>query len=250
MPHLDVYNEEGIDEGDYEALSPEARAAAEREMRKRDRQDDLVHGRARPALLYGECVTVCVVQCTVCMVCVYVVIPPHHPSDESEADEDQPPARKRRVDRSTDDQTGEEDQVTHTSVQFTSHLADIFPFVLARITQSNALSLLPSPSFPLPRPHPQTILSLPSLHSNHALSPSHSLTHTHTHNTYHNFIKGPEMIENLEDQKGHPLREWVSMAGPRAEIKSRFKIFLRTYVNENGINIYREKIKQMCEGGH
>eukprot|EP00731_Ephydatia_muelleri_P001590 Em0001g1590a len=141
MPHLDVYNEEGIDEGDYEALSPEARAAAEREMRKRDRQDDLVHGRARPALLY----------------------------DESEADEDQPPARKRRVDRSTDDQTGEEDQ-------------------------------------------------------------------------------GPEMIENLEDQKGHPLREWVSMAGPRAEIKSRFKIFLRTYVNENGINIYREKIKQMCEG--
>ncbi|KAL5516439.1 hypothetical protein EMCRGX_G001772 [Ephydatia muelleri] len=140
MPHLDVYNEEGIDEGDYEALSPEARAAAEREMRKRDRQDDLVHGRARPALLY----------------------------DESEADEDQPPARKRRVDRSTDDQTGEEDQ-------------------------------------------------------------------------------GPEMIENLEDQKGHPLREWVSMAGPRAEIKSRFKIFLRTYVNENGINIYREKIKQMCE---
>eukprot|EP00731_Ephydatia_muelleri_P001573 Em0001g1573a len=140
MPHLDVYNEEGIDEGDYEALSPEARAAAEREMRKRDRQDDLVHGRARPALLY----------------------------DESEADEDQPPARKRRVDRSTNDQTGEEDQ-------------------------------------------------------------------------------GPEMIENLEDQKGHPLREWVSMAGPRAEIKSRFKIFLRTYVNENGINIYREKIKQMCE---
>ena len=60
MPHLDVYNEEGIDEGDYEALSPEARAAAEREMRKRDRQDDLVHGRARPALLYGECVTACV----------------------------------------------------------------------------------------------------------------------------------------------------------------------------------------------
>ena len=125
------------------------------------------------------------VQCTVCMVCVYVVIPPHHPSDESEADEDQPPARKRRVDRSTDDQTGEEDQVTHTSVQFTSHLADIFSFVLTRITQSNALSLLPSPSFPLPRPSdliPR--LSSPWKPYPHYIQIMPYLPHTHiTHTT-------------------------------------------------------------------
>ncbi len=56
------------------------------------------------------------------------------------------------------------------------------------------------------------------------------------------------MIENLEDMKGHSVREWVSMAAPRAEIKIRFKNFVRTYVNEQGINVYKEKIRQMCEG--
>lgn len=57
------------------------------------------------------------------------------------------------------------------------------------------------------------------------------------------------MIENLEDMKEHTVREWVSMAAPRAEIKNRFKSFLGTHVNENGVNVYREKIRQMCEGG-
>ena len=57
------------------------------------------------------------------------------------------------------------------------------------------------------------------------------------------------MIENLEDMKGHNIREWVSMAAPRAEIKNRFKNFLGTHVNETGVNVYREKIRQMCLGG-
>ena len=56
------------------------------------------------------------------------------------------------------------------------------------------------------------------------------------------------MIENLEDMKGHTVREWVSMAAPRAEIKNRFKSFLRSYVDENGVNVYKERIRQMCEG--
>ena len=56
------------------------------------------------------------------------------------------------------------------------------------------------------------------------------------------------MIENLEDMKGHTVREWVCMAGTRAEIKNRFKNFLQTHVNENGVNVYKEKIRQMCEG--
>ena len=38
------------------------------------------------------------------------------------------------------------------------------------------------------------------------------------------------------------------MGAPRAEIKTRFKNFLRTYVNEMGVNVYKEKIRQMCEG--
>ena len=59
-----------------------------------------------------------------------------------------------------------------------------------------------------------------------------------------------ESIENLEDMKGHPVREWVSMLGPKTEIKNRFKNFLRTYVDTKGHNVYREKIRQMVEGRH
>lgn len=59
--------------------------------------------------------------------------------------------------------------------------------------------------------------------------------------------EGLETIENLEDLRGHSVREWVSMSVTRAQIKSHFKTFLATYI-ENGTNIYREKIKQMCEG--
>ena len=53
MPHLDVYDENVVDDGDYEAMPADARAAAEREMRKRDRQEALTQGRMRPGLLYG-----------------------------------------------------------------------------------------------------------------------------------------------------------------------------------------------------
>lgn len=56
-----------------------------------------------------------------------------------------------------------------------------------------------------------------------------------------------ESIENLEDLKGHTVREWVSMAGPRLEIKNRFRHFLRTHVDEKGHNVYRDKIRQLCE---
>jgi len=57
-----------------------------------------------------------------------------------------------------------------------------------------------------------------------------------------------ESIENLEDMKGHSVREWVCMLAPRTEIFNRFKNFLRTFVDMNGHNIYKEKIRQMVEG--
>ena len=57
----------------------------------------------------------------------------------------------------------------------------------------------------------------------------------------------PEAIENLEDLKGHSISEWVTMIGPRLEIKNRFKQFLRTYVDDKGASVYREKMRQMCE---
>lgn len=56
-----------------------------------------------------------------------------------------------------------------------------------------------------------------------------------------------ESIENLEDMKGHTVREWVTQIGPKTEIYNRFKNFLRTFVDERGHNIYKERIRQMCE---
>uniref|UniRef100_A0A6I8PI15 DNA replication licensing factor MCM2 n=1 Tax=Ornithorhynchus anatinus TaxID=9258 RepID=A0A6I8PI15_ORNAN len=56
-----------------------------------------------------------------------------------------------------------------------------------------------------------------------------------------------ESIENLEDLKGHSVREWVSMAGPRLEIHHRFKNFLRTHVDGHGHNVFKERISDMCK---
>jgi DNA replication licensing factor MCM2 len=57
-----------------------------------------------------------------------------------------------------------------------------------------------------------------------------------------------ESIENLEDTRGRPVREYVMQVGPRTECANRFKNFLRTYVDAKGHNLYREKIRQMCKG--
>lgn len=56
-----------------------------------------------------------------------------------------------------------------------------------------------------------------------------------------------ESIENLEVMKGHGLREWIKMIGPKTEIYNRFKNFLKTIVDENGHNVFREKIRYMVE---
>ena len=56
-----------------------------------------------------------------------------------------------------------------------------------------------------------------------------------------------ESIENLEDTKGHSVKEWVTMLGPRTEIANRFKNFLRTHTNSKGQHMYRERIRHMCE---
>lgn len=56
-----------------------------------------------------------------------------------------------------------------------------------------------------------------------------------------------ESIENLEDTKGHTIKEWVLLLGPRTEIGNRFKSFLRTYVDKKGQQVYRDRIRKMCE---
>ncbi|KAE8742356.1 hypothetical protein FOCC_FOCC012043 [Frankliniella occidentalis] len=59
-----------------------------------------------------------------------------------------------------------------------------------------------------------------------------------------------ESIENLEDTKGHTIKEWVSMIGPRTEIANRFKNFLRNYVNSKGQYVFKDRIRRMCESNH
>lgn len=59
-----------------------------------------------------------------------------------------------------------------------------------------------------------------------------------------------ESIENLEDTKGHSIKEWVSMLGPSTEIANRFKNFLRNYVNSKGQYVYKDRIRRMCENNH
>jgi DNA replication licensing factor MCM2 len=38
------------------------------------------------------------------------------------------------------------------------------------------------------------------------------------------------------------------MSAPRLEIYHRFRNFLRTHVDENGHNVFKEKISDMCKG--
>lgn len=59
-----------------------------------------------------------------------------------------------------------------------------------------------------------------------------------------------ESIQHLDVMKGHSLREWVKMIGPRTEIYNRFLNFLKTIVDDNGHNVFREKIRHMVESNH
>ena len=70
-----------MDDEQYAALSPGARAEVERQLRKRDRKEALTSGRMRPGLLYEE------------------------GSDEEE-DSAPPHARRRRMDREGEGEEG------------------------------------------------------------------------------------------------------------------------------------------------
>ena len=49
-----MYEQGNMDDEEYSDLSLNERLAAEREMRKRDREESTATGRMRPGLLYGE----------------------------------------------------------------------------------------------------------------------------------------------------------------------------------------------------
>ena len=54
IPELDTYDRDALDDNaDMSELSMSERLAAEREMKKRDREEQVATGRIRPGLLYG-----------------------------------------------------------------------------------------------------------------------------------------------------------------------------------------------------
>lgn len=55
-----------------------------------------------------------------------------------------------------------------------------------------------------------------------------------------------ESIENLEDMKGMSVVVWVQQPNVRAEIKNRFKNFLRTFIDEHDKSVYAERVVQMA----
>nr|XP_033781783.1 DNA replication licensing factor MCM2 isoform X3 [Geotrypetes seraphini] len=140
IPELDIYEAEGLDDEDVENLTASQREAAEHAMRQRDRQMGHELGRMRRGLLY----------------------------DSEDEDEDRPARKRRMAERAAEGMAEEEEDMI-------------------------------------------------------------------------------ESIENLEDMKGHTVREWVSMAATRLEIYNRFRNFLRTHVDERGHNVFKEKISDMCK---
>ncbi|KPJ18533.1 DNA replication licensing factor Mcm2 [Papilio machaon] len=141
MPALDRYDNEDLDDDDYDPMSVEARVAAEQELRRRDRDEGRIRRDDR-GLFY----------------------------DESDEESTGAPRSKRRRDAERA-ATGDKEQTE----------------------------------------------------------------------------EGIESIENLEDTKGYTTKEWVSMLGPRTEIANRFKNFLRTYANNKGQFVYKDRIRRMCE---
>lgn len=56
-----------------------------------------------------------------------------------------------------------------------------------------------------------------------------------------------ESIENLADTRGMDVSDWVSLPGTRNEILNRFKHFLKTFTDEKGNVVYRERIRKMVQ---
>ncbi|XP_029633599.1 DNA replication licensing factor mcm2 [Octopus sinensis] len=80
---LDVYDKDGLDDGDFSDLSESARQDAEKEMRKRDREDALATGRMRRGFIY----------------------------DDSDEDEERPTRRRRMAERAAEGEMEEEEEI-------------------------------------------------------------------------------------------------------------------------------------------
>lgn len=53
-----------------------------------------------------------------------------------------------------------------------------------------------------------------------------------------------EVEINLDEARG-PLKEWVLQEAVQREVKRRFARFLRTFTNEDGEQVYRQRVREM-----
>lgn len=56
-----------------------------------------------------------------------------------------------------------------------------------------------------------------------------------------------ETIDNIEDTRGMSNKEWLSQRATINEIRNRFKNLLKTYVDEAGRSVFKEKLRTMTE---
>lgn len=59
-----------------------------------------------------------------------------------------------------------------------------------------------------------------------------------------------ETIDNIEDTRGMTIKEWLSQRSTKNEIRNRFKDLLKTYVDESGRSVFKEKLRTMTELNH
>lgn len=56
-----------------------------------------------------------------------------------------------------------------------------------------------------------------------------------------------ETIDNIEDTRGMNNKDWLSQRATKNEIRNRFKNLLKTYVDEAGRSVFKEKLRTMTE---
>lgn len=56
-----------------------------------------------------------------------------------------------------------------------------------------------------------------------------------------------ETIDNIEDTRGMTNKEWLTQRATKNEIRNRFKNLLKTYLDESGRSVFKEKLRTMTE---
>lgn len=56
-----------------------------------------------------------------------------------------------------------------------------------------------------------------------------------------------EVEINLDEARG-PIREWIAQEPVRREVSRRFARLLRTFTDDNGDAVYRQRVRDMCRG--